>query len=350
MLRLPLSRRPVVLGITLVVAACISNEATAPVDPHTGAIAYLDSALNLMKTQAYYRRRVDWDSVRANALIQAAGATTPGHTYPAIRQSLLALGDGHSFFRTPLSSPPPSALVPGIGSQGGGVPIDSLHAQILDAKYALLHVPSFSGSNTTLLADTLQALIKALDTSNPCAWIVDLRRNRGGNMWPMLAGVGPILGNDLHVGAFINADSVESRWYYENGSAGIINTAGTRSLIVSTSRVPYVTKLAGQPVAVLTDSLTASSGEAMVIAFRGLARARSFGGATAGVPTANAGFFMPDGAMVFLTVAIDADRNGTWYDTRIAADEPIFLPTFPTTADTVVAAAKAWLAGRPGCS
>jgi hypothetical protein len=80
-----------------------------------------------------------------------------------------------------------------------------------------------------------------------------------------------------------------------------------------------------------------------------LARARSFGGATAGVPTANAPFPLPDGASLYLMVALDADRNGNWYSTRIFPDQPIFLSTYPATDDAVVTAAMAWLATRPSC-
>ncbi|MEU3854069.1 S41 family peptidase [Streptomyces sp. NPDC029554] len=38
------------------------------------------------------------------------------------------------------------------------------------------------------------AVAKA-DRPNACGWVIDLRRNHGGNMWPMLAVVGPILGD-----------------------------------------------------------------------------------------------------------------------------------------------------------
>src|SRR4051812_15802719 len=48
----------------------------------------------------------------------------------------------------------------------------------------------------------IQQQIKELETHAPCGWIVDIRGNRGGSMWPMLAGVGPILGEGL-VGEFI---------------------------------------------------------------------------------------------------------------------------------------------------
>jgi carboxyl-terminal processing protease len=37
------------------------------------------------------------------------------------------------------------------------------------------------------IADSLQSLIGSLATSGATKWIIDLRKNSGGNCWPMLA-------------------------------------------------------------------------------------------------------------------------------------------------------------------
>jgi hypothetical protein len=83
------------------------------------------------------------------------------------------------------------------------------------ADYGFVHVPTFSqtvpGSSITGLADSLQSLIRGVDARDPCGWIIDLRHNHGGNMWPTLAGVGPILGDDDKAGSFVNADSGSRR-------------------------------------------------------------------------------------------------------------------------------------------
>ncbi len=59
---------------------------------------------------------------------------------------------------------------------------------------ARILVPGFSGQDADGFATKLQAIVGELASKGPCGWIVDLRGNGGGNMWPMLAGVGPILG------------------------------------------------------------------------------------------------------------------------------------------------------------
>jgi carboxyl-terminal processing protease len=336
----------ILVGCLAFTAACGSADGPISIkqaDPHVAAIAYLDSAINIMKAKGFYRRRVNWDSVRANAHVAAAGAIAPSDTYAAIRQALLALGDHHSFLFLPAS-----ASV----AELAGHPIDSLSGELLNGRYGYIRVPTFSplvkGANEFALADTLQGFIRAVDANNPCGWVVDLRRNGGGDMWPMLVGVGPLLGNDEHVGSFVDADSVVSTWFYSAGVSGY--TVGGQRIPISHTSQPYTLRSPNPPVAVLTDGGTASSGEAIVVAFRALPRARSFGAATAGVPTANVGYPLSDQAQLFIMVALDADRNGTWYSDRIAPDEPVALFTFPATDDAVVAAALKWLATRAPCS
>ena len=56
--------------------------------------------------------------------------------------------------------------------------------------------------STRELADQLQAAVQAQDRAGLVGWIVDLRQNGGGDMWPMLAGVGPVLG-DGPAGSFV---------------------------------------------------------------------------------------------------------------------------------------------------
>lgn len=188
-----------------------------------------------------------------------------------------------------------------------------------------------------------QREIDRVDQPPACGWIVDLRRNGGGNMWPMLAGVGPILGEG-DAGAFV-ARGRASPWSYRAGHAA---SAGVTTAEVSD---PYVLARPAPPVAVLTSRVTASSGEAIAIAFRGRANVRTFGEATAGLPTANVLKPLPDGALLVLTTALEADRTGRPYAGRIDPDEPV--PTdwsrFGTDADPPVAAATSWLSRQPAC-
>jgi carboxyl-terminal processing protease len=66
--------------------------------------------------------------------------------------------------------------------------------------------------------------------------------------------------------------------------------------------------------------MTGSSGEAAAIAFVGQEGVRSFGQPTYGFSTVNQPITLIDGAVVNLTVAVDADRSGKRYGVPVEPD------------------------------
>ena len=76
-------------------------------------------------------------------------------------------------------------------------------------------------------------------------------------------------------------------------------------------------------MAVLTDTLTASSGEAVAVAFKARKHTRSFGAGTCGVSTGRGRFYLSDGSVILLTTAVFADRRLVRYGHSIAPDEPL---------------------------
>ncbi len=196
-------------------------------------------------------------------------------------------------------------------------------------------------------AAIMQQLIRAIDRTPTCAWVVDLQHNQGGALDPMVLGAGPVLG-DGEAGASIPAKGPPVPWSYRQG----VYRHGTYTAVLTT---PYMLKQPFPPVAVLTSRDTASAGEAIAISFRGRAGSRSFGAATAGVPTGNTTHYLSDGAAIILTTALEADRTGHVYGLteRIAPDQLVANPepqTIGTDADPVLRAAVAWLQTQPGCA
>ncbi len=148
----------------------------------------------------------------------------------------------------------------------------------------------------------------------------------------MLAGLRPFLG-DAGLGSFVTAGGSGPPWHANQ--------------MANVEPSPSLVPLDSAYVAVLTGPRTASSGEAVTIAFRGRPRTRSFGLPTAGLSTSNQGYALPDGAMIFVTTAVEADRTGTRYGHAIAPDElvPAGLPGDGN--DLEVARAVAWLDAQP---
>lgn len=166
-----------------------------------------------------------------------------------------------------------------------------------------ISVPGLAGTNReqgdAFSAEVCQAIERRANEAAR-GWIVDLRRNRGGNMWPMLAGLRALLG-DHSPGAFLDRADTPSPWR-------IRKTEGC-GLDISSA-----------PVAVLIGPRTASSGEAVAVAFRARPRTRFFGRPTAGLATSNRSIKLPDASMLMLTTAAFSDRSGGTYPSGITPE------------------------------
>ncbi|HET7435723.1 MAG TPA: S41 family peptidase [Thermoanaerobaculia bacterium] len=270
----------------------------------------LDAAIAVIKKNALNRDKVDWKGVEQTARELALGAQKPAEVYAAIRYVLASLGDHHSFLM------PPAAQKEMQEAKNPAIDVR------VDDRIGYMNVPAYAGGEQTAARahvrhayDDLALNVK----SAKCGWIVDLRDNGGGNMWPMLAALRPFLGDNA-VGSFVPAESSSSRWFAKRD----VDIAMPQTLRGLTSA----------KVAVLTSSRTASSGEAVVVAFRGRPNTRFFGEPTMGVSTSNEGYPLPDGASILLTTAVFADRNGKQYGAKIEPDE---------VASDALAAAKQWL-------
>lgn len=334
-------------GIVVAVSACAEAGPAEPgSEPSDIAEIYLGEALDVLEYNSVYRNEIDWASFRSDAFAEltALGARQPADVHPVVEGALERLGDGHSFFRAVgPSSAPERNLVGEASSTPSGEPDARLVAP--GVGYVDVAVVSAVGTQADDFAALYHELIEGVESDGRvCRWVVDLRGNTGGNMWPMVAAVGPILGEDT-IGYFVDADSVTSSWYYEGGRSGIDDDA-----IVEVD-APYLRGARVPNVAVLTDRRTASSGEAVAIAFRHRDGARSFGEPTWGVSTANAAFPLSDGSVIFLTVATMADRSGTVYGEELWPDALVDggTKTRDIRTDRVLRTAVAWLRGQP-CS
>lgn len=311
-------RAALVLGVVLFAMACGGGRAAAPSSPTPTAVAngspaaanYLNEIVGLMQANSINRNQINWTDFRAQVFARVQGAQTIADTYPAISLALGLLNDQHSFYTT--------AEGMGIGNPSSRrCAAASVSRPALPGDIGYVRVTAFSGTDAAAVrtfADSVQDQIRLADRSNLAGWIVDLRGNGGGNMWPMLAGVGPVLGDGI-AGYFIPPSGFPSPWAYANGAS--TNNGFAQAMVSSV----YVLARTSPRVAVLTDNLVASSGEAVAISFRARPNARSFGTATCGLSTANQSYRLSDGAMLYLTTAVMADRTRLSYGDSITPDE-----------------------------
>ena len=266
-----------------------------------------------MEAHSVNRLKLDWNAFRTNVVTAAGAAQTVQATFPAIQTALTQLGDGHSFYR-PLSGFTMSAVTRTCrGATVGQV--------TLPDTVGYVRVGAFGGSagEASAFANGLQRAIASADRDGLAGWIVDVRGNGGGNMWPMIAGVGPVLGEG-RAGYFIDPVGAESWWDYRDGASW------NDGAVMQRVDTPYRLRHQSPKVAVLIDNGTASSGEAVAIAFRRRPDTRSFGNFTCGLSTANEEYVMSDGASLFLTVSVMADRTKFLYGAQIGPDEEFVSP------------------------
>ena len=329
------------------------------------AAAFLDNAIDLMRQHALHGQGVDWAAVRDEAFKRAGGAFNPIDTYPAIYWALVQLGDPGSHLRLPPGLYPDQIALlqqaekeatnsaPAAAKATTTVPTAFTNRRLPEGHvtssqgktfgYVVLPRCSAKDNDGLLLyAADVRRILTDLSAQSPRGWIVDLRGNTGGNMWPMLTGIGPILGDGV-VGSFVAADG-SIPWFYQDGKTGTRNQAGLETVSLTLEDAPLLVSPSA-PVAVLVDSSTASSAEAIAIAFHGRAETRFFGSRTAGKSTAVQPFKLDDGAELYLTTAIDADRTGKQFPDGFTPDQvfPSTTVLQPENSDPVVLAAQAWL-------
>jgi carboxyl-terminal processing protease len=299
---------------------------------------YLDRALDILQEHSTKRLELDWNRLRSRAQGQAGSALVPSDTYPAIESAIRSLGDGHSFFMTP-------EQVDELERGELTVDLPGPSGTLMENGLAYLSMPPFAGSIQAdqRYAEALQAVIKELDSAAPCGWIVDLRENRGGDFWPMLAGIGPLLGEGP-AGASVGSDGEKTTWSYSAGRA----LEGDIVQISLGDRAPYLMRGSWPAVAILTGRQTISSGEAILVAFRGRPNTRSFGQETGGLSTGNDRFDLEDGASIFLTVSKFSDRTGKVYGGIISPD--VYIAGADSDPALALDAAATWLLDLPTCA
>ena len=241
--------------------------------------------------------------------------------------SLKSVGDNHSLFVT-------QATIKTLTS-------DSSVATLSESKYlgsgiGYIKVPkcmTFDKVKDREYANSIRSQIRRLDIENDIVgWVIDLRNNNGGNMWPMVAGLNALM-YDGTIGYLIGANGKKHKeWKTDNGT---INYSKETIAL-------YKVKKMNPKIAVLVNSKTASSGEMTAISLLGLPNVKSFGQPTAGFTTTNSTFYFPNGTQLFLASHYVADQKFKLYPERIRPDVIMNTPnTF--NDDEILEYSKKWI-------
>lgn len=300
-------------------AAFHASAESAPQHDHNKAI--LNSVVEISEKNALNASKVDWPSAKHTATSMLANDSTDVGLTTAVRYVLSKLQDRHSSYRLPSQTSQPSTNAP-------QSPKPIAAASVSPTGNPLLVVNSWGGRDVRSAAIRVRQELNTALSQKSCGIIVDLSPNSGGNMWPMVMGLLPLL-TDGTLGAFEDRDKKKT---------SIVSTGN--GLLMGGS--PHFLNALDLPkpmhdprhVAIVIGQRTASSGEITAVLFKSQGNVKFFGHPTAGVPTANRTFTLENGALLALTTATVQDRSGRIYVEPLAPD---------VEADDPIGAADSWL-------
>lgn len=248
--------------------------------------SYVKKAVRIMDKNGIYAQGPDWEQAKSTAL--TAHPTTLEEAQEIVLQAGKVAGGKHTFLMT-------TEEVTENNTSAWEMPT----AELLEEGIAVIKLPPFSGNEEEGIKYAGTVLGTLPDSLKGA--IIDLRGNRGGNMYPMIAAVHRFLPDDIIL-------QLRTRKY---------------NIEINVDYVTRVAKVERQaaidcPVALLTDEWTGSSGEAVLLCFRGLEHTRTFGFPTAGYVSCNQPFKLPDGSQLVLTTGTDVARTG-----EVFCDDPI---------------------------
>jgi carboxyl-terminal processing protease len=307
----------------------------------------LDETLGFMEKNYYRRNDVSWPVLAAEAKARLREAVSCEDAYATISWCFQQLKEPHSFIMPPDKA---SRYTGGTGGPGLSMAdltelVGEIRGEWLQDSIAYLTIPWVSTTDSLVclrIADSLQTVIARLDSRNITRWIIDLRKNSGGNCWPMLAGIGPLLGDGVY-GYFVSGDQ-RVPISYRDGSA-----FRGRHVVCRVSNGGYRTRSDRKSIVVLTGRRTVSAGEIVALAFKGRAQTCLIGEPTAGLTTANSTYELSDKSLLVLTVCQEADHmgnicRGSIQPDRLVATAPANLNDLDS--DPARNAALAWLQGQ----
>jgi carboxyl-terminal processing protease len=307
---------------------------------------YLDHAVKLMKEQALHRKEIDWEHLDRTVAQLSRGAQSVGDTYLVIRYAVTQMRETHTMFLTARTVEKMRQEQRGPDGKNRGA-----SSELLQGKFGYLALPGLYSLSDTEQIDYATSVARQLQTlqqSKPCGWLVDLRNDKGGNMWPMLSGLSPLLGEG-RIGSFSAPGEETTIWENNNGQIST-TTSGKRQNFNLVAPQFLESIPTSTPVAVLIGPLTGSSGEATTIAFIGRPNTKLFGDNSAGFTTANFPNILSDGAHLLISTSYMTDRTGHQYQQGIKPDVVVKSDATKTEQehDEVIRSAVDWL--ETGCT
>ncbi len=309
--------------------------------------AILDSVVRTMERISYYTIDVGRSALNDSLATICANADQLSDLSPAFTHVLNALGDHHG--RIYLDGQPMAWLTDETRShrKDDRAPdmdfwktvLNGQHgfeATLFDTTTGYLRIPAVNTNDIAAEARRMRSGLDSLIGLDAQRWIIDLRVNSGGNMWPMLEAMaplfleGPIAGSLDRTGKRFAEYAFRSGHFQRNGYSMV--------------ELPVGKDRSKDPVIVLFGRYTASSGEAVAVCFDQRPNTTSMGEASAGYTTENGWTVVYDRLVVSISESVLCAKDDTPFSENIKPDivVPDLAPRFDAN-DAAMNAARAYL-------
>ncbi len=286
----------------------------------------LDSIINISKKHSLYSDKVAWKAIESEMYSRLKGDSLTAIVEP-VTYLLEQLGDFHgalyidgkrynSFFKTDYHYPLNMEVFNQIDSIGSEV-----NGLMLPERIAYLKIPHIYASGSEQIStytSVIRNKICELKNNEPVGWVIDLRLNIGGNMYPMLAGIGELFPNLIIGGDSKDGKTFNSIWHIQNGNLYMRDTQMTNSTLLCNPKGVNVND--SKKVAFLIGRYTSSSGEAVASSFKGQKNTKLIGEITSGWSSTTGWFPINDNVLFSPTVAYFMSKDSTLHKDGVLPD------------------------------
>lgn len=282
---------------------------------------YIDKTLSIIHNNALSKDKINWKSLRMDIYEKTKDANNIEEILPIYPYIFEKIEDHHGWlsykdknYRWDKNSQKQKNEI----VKDAVKKYENVYATLLNKTIGYLRIPGnsdFGAKKMDSIASNIVDQINKINSNKIKGWIIDLRINTGGNMYPMIAGISNLIGDNEKLGGFVTSDNQsDGEWLLKNGN---IYVDSNRVLDRKKLKKPIKKEL---PIAVLISGYTASSGEMIAITFIGRSKTKLFGEESAGYTTSNQGFKIDENSGLNLAVSYVTDRTGKIYAENIKPD------------------------------
>jgi len=278
------------------------------------ANAFLDT----VQRHAYNGLLIKWDSIRPLFIEQTRTMSNINALEPHFKKIISQLKDGHSdlyFEKVDQNQEAEQELfvrMAGMTDKDAGFPPKVFSHFMTKDQYAYIRIPGVLYEQRKYV-DTIGIQLKALDAQQPKGWIIDLRENDGGSIFPMIWHFADLIDVDSTY-SVVDRAGVESKQNVRMNNLNDHDQKWAKLFDLEYDKVPPIAiKNKNVPIVLLVSRFTSSSGEFFAAHFKGQKNATIMGHTTNGRTSGNDQFAVGNNYMINLTTSVIKDRTGKLY-------------------------------------